>query len=702
MGTDSNIDRHDSIHREGHTDGAGRGALPRSMGGNAAKGDWGSRETGFDVEKRDSDQREAGLILLVVVLLVSCAVHLVLMYVCSSCSFAPLPEDVAGRAQSSEFHTVEAYEMTEDPYAFDLDAEEPPVAAPDTEELEERVERLTVAAGSPIAPDLPAAEAAAPMSEAAPSPAKSNPSEWKPRQQIATIDAPPVPDEGEGLPRIVIPKIARVPMAADIVPAYDLMRGPSSATAGGGVPPSSLSATADADAATSGTTATGPAVIPRSLELGRSVVSSQQPPSISELSAAVEDAAKRAADAEEAAAKAATAQAQKDAAAEAAKRPVPPAPKTTMIDEKVVEQEKEAVRVLRDETTVQGRPFEKHVVMGLGSWVDPTEPDYKYFRITVNSHSEQPLPVISKDIVFLMDASGSIANDRLKKCRSAFVKALRLLNTGDRFNVIAFRDKFTFAFPDVAWKEVTEDSLDDAEDWLKTLTAHGQTDVFRTLRGVLAMPRNPARPVVAFVVTDGDATSGETRSAEIISKFSALNGGLISVYMYGVKDSANAYLMDMLTRSSRGTWARNEKLRWNAADGIPDLAKKFERPVLSDISVLFTTSSRAETYPRLVSNLCEDEPLVIYGRCPADQKNLVFKMRGLNATEVYESLFTLSFGNAKPLTAGVRTEWAQRRIYEMIASYTAKAKPDLKLLQEIRAFAARYKIAIPYEKEIRK
>ena len=216
---------------------------------------------------------------------------------------------------------------------------------------------------------------------------------------------------------------------------------------------------------------------------------------------------------------------------------------------------------------------------------------------------------------------------------------------------------------------------------------------------MLTLPRDPARHVVALVVTDGEATSGLTRNAEIISRFSELNGGLISVFMYGVKDSANAYLMDMLTRGNRGSWARHEGMRWSAADGIPTLAKKFERPVLADVSVIFAASSRAETYPKLVTNLCEDEPIEIYGVCPAEQKELVFQMRGLNGSTVFENLFRIPFASAERLDETVRREWATRRIYALIADYTAHPKDET--LRDMRAFANHYQIQIPYEKEIK-
>ena len=75
-------------------------------------------------------------------------------------------------------------------------------------------------------------------------------------------------------------------------------------------------------------------------------------------------------------------------------------------------------------------------------------------------------------------------------------------------------------------------------------------------------------------------------------------------------------------------------------------------------------------------------------------------MRGLNAVTAFESMFTLPFASARPLDANLRTEWATRRLYEMIAEYTRK--PDKTLLANIHSFAAAYGIQVPYEKEMKK
>ena len=673
-------------------------------------------ETDFE-DKTPEDARERNLMLIAVLMLVSVAVHTWFMLSVSDLSVAPLLGNTGAEAFSAkELKQQRPQKMNVQTYkgdpVKDIVRDMPrPAPAPDKEKAVERVERLSGDLESAIAPEMPESpESARPAATDGPAPRAVDAATWQPRQEIMSVPEPEVPDVREALPRVVIPKVQRVGDAADIVPAFDLMESVDSIAASAvaaGRDKARPSLGGPRSVAASDGTKPIPPVAPRALPEGSSFAATGGgvPLVAPTVLSAAEEEQKRRAEAEAAEAKGkgktvAQLRAEKlaEASAKAAKPPPPP-PAMARVDEAVVAQEKAAVRKLRDERSAAGRPFDGNVNVNLGFWRDPAHPKVKYFRVRVASNREAPLPIISKDIVFMLDASGSIGNDRLKSCRNAVLEALDRLNTGDRFNVVAFRDKFSYAFPETAWREVDANSVEQARKWLSTLKAHGNTDVFRTLRSVLTMPRDPARPIVAFVATDGDATSGMTRSAEIISRFSELNGGLVSIYMYGVKPEANAYLMDMLTRCNRGSWAFHKGFRWLAAAGVPALSRQFEKPVLSDVAVVFSASSRSETYPKLVPNLCEDEPIEIYGICPADQQEIVFQMRGLNAVTSCESMFTIPFARADELGPEVRTAWATRRIYEMVAEYTRR--PDKKLLGEIHSFAAAYGVSVPYEKEIK-
>lgn len=330
------------------------------------------------------------------------------------------------------------------------------------------------------------------------------------------------------------------------------------------------------------------------------------------------------------------------------------------VNESFVEKEKAAVRALL--SVPDAVPVESAVNCSMSACLDPADPRWRYFTLTFSPKAGvDELPVVPKDAVILIDASGSIGSDRLRNCRNAAKEILRTcFNSGDRFNLVAFRNRFTYAFRE--WRECDAPSFEEADRWLSRLTAHGRTDVFSVIRSVLTLPRDPTRPLIALVVTDGDANSGVSGTAEILSRFTALNDGLVSVYMYGVKREANRELIDLLTRGNRGESFIHEGSRRRAGVSMEPLATAFRDPVLTDLRIMFAAGSMAETYPKLLKNLYRGGTVVLRGRCPARVKELVFTLQGLSGSKAFESLYSLDFAAAESAAASLVEDWRADRV----------------------------------------
>ena len=328
------------------------------------------------------------------------------------------------------------------------------------------------------------------------------------------------------------------------------------------------------------------------------------------------------------------------------------APKEVLdrVDERFVEREKEAVRQLidvdaaRDMTRAVTVALEKSVVDG-----------WTYFRLTVSPKAE--LPSVPKDVVILLDASGSIGSTRLESCREASRRILRTCtNTGDRFNLVAFRDKFSYAFR--SWRDCDAASFEDGDRWLDNLASYGRTDVFATIRSVLTLPRDPKRPLIAMVVTDGDANEGVKETKAILSKFTELNDGLVSVYMYGVRRTANRELIDVLTHGNRGeSFITDTRTKGRAGDGIEGLSDRFRDPLVTDLRIVFAAPLKAVAYPTVMKNLYRGNTVTVTGRVPGAPASLDFSLKGLAGADAYEGYFRLPFASAA-LSPGLSESYA--------------------------------------------
>ena len=343
-------------------------------------------------------------------------------------------------------------------------------------------------------------------------------------------------------------------------------------------------------------------------------------------------------------------------------------------------------------------PIDDLLAVALETYRDPQETGRVYFRVGIQPRADKNVPVIPKDIVFVQDVSASISEERLNFCRRALASALDTLNPGDRFNVVAFRESFANCFP--AWMPVTPESKQAAAGFVSAMRAFGQTDVFGSLRSLIKLPRDPKRPMVAFLVTDGKPTFGMTESAKIIGEFSKLNNGMMSIYMYGTQSSANIYLLDMLTYCNRGTTKVLAGNRWDIPASMATEYESIRNPVMGDVSVVFDSASKSEVYPKRTANLYKDRSMEMSGVCPEGTEELVFQVRGLAADKGYDSIFRLSLTrHAKLGTPAVKARWAQQKMFHLVGAYSRDAQQQF--FAEMLKVNKQYGVPIPYADELK-
>ena len=622
-----------------------------------------------------SESAERSVMVALAAVVLSLGFHIGGIYALSNVDFASRTrhEWKTNRFQNLPPMNVQRFEgdpMSESP---DRGGESLPAPKEDADDAA-KVDRLESSSDSPSAAPLEVSSDSEMLKPVEVRPTASD-DVWMPRQEIVDVIAPTVEDAESAMPRVIVPKIDRVKFAEDVVPAADLLASGSSASSSLQPlppPPGSLPSTGTGGGSED-RFGFAPAVPP---PIAPDVPEPVVPPvevSLTSAESAAESAAQAVAKSE---------QAEVPATAEI----------LGSVDEMVVSAEKSAVEKLKDE--LPSKALAPEVKTGLLWWDDPNGSGRRYFRVTIEPAGNSSLPVIKKDVLFLVDASGSVYNSFRPTCEGVS-RMMRRLNEGDRFNIVFFRNRFSPVFS--GWREATDTSFQLADVALKREKAHGTTDVFASLTSILQMPRDPARPIITVVASDGKPEGegiGVTRSADIISRFSALNGGMSSVYFYGISSSANAYLIDMIAARNRGDSIVQKGMFASIADGLMRFNAKFASPVVSDLSVIFAASSKAETYPQLVPNLCVGQRVEISGVCPSDVGEVLFSVKGLAGDTAYESVFRMRFDQAQRGTSQLREAWARKKMHEMVSKYTVSPSPAL--MADMRAFSVRYGVDIPY------
>ncbi|MBA4387598.1 MAG: hypothetical protein C0404_06425 [Verrucomicrobia bacterium] len=345
------------------------------------------------------------------------------------------------------------------------------------------------------------------------------------------------------------------------------------------------------------------------------------------------------------------------------------------------------------------KPIEKYLKAELTTYASSLEPEYGYFKIEIARLGDEILPVIPKDIILVQDCSTSMAEQRLHFCRDGLTNCLQELAPGDRFNVVSFRDTREKCFQE--WAEVKPETIGAARQFISEMRASGDTDIYSSLKHLLEPAPTPGRPVIALMISDGYSTAGIVDNSDIIGAFSKLNNGAISVFSLGTLQTANMYLLDLVSHCNRGDAFNVTSGRWDIPKSIHNLLKEVKRPVLSDVKFTFAGGDRCMVYPVLTSNLYLDRPLILHGRYNKDMKNVVFQAIGKAGAVDCDMVFDLDIGKAgKPGGKDIRTEWAEQRVYFLMGEYARNGDPAV--LRELKETANSYKIKVPYARDLPK
>lgn len=222
--------------------------------------------------------------------------------------------------------------------------------------------------------------------------------------------------------------------------------------------------------------------------------------------------------------------------------------------------------------------------------------------------------IIPRDIVLVLDTSGSMEGDKLYQAKDAARYVLNHLNPEDRFNVVAFSTgvkRFASALQPVS-------KASQAIAWLENMPALGGTNINLALLDAISF-RNPTedsvggRPLVLLFLTDGLPTEGVTEISQILANTQHNSTSYLRLFAFGVGDDVNTELLDSLASDNGGlvNYVRpNERID----EEVSSLYARIQSPVLSNLVLNFGNVHVEEIYPPSLPDLFSGTQLLVAGR----------------------------------------------------------------------------------------
>jgi Ca-activated chloride channel family protein len=296
--------------------------------------------------------------------------------------------------------------------------------------------------------------------------------------------------------------------------------------------------------------------------------------------------------------------------------------------------------------------------------------------------------VVDKDVVLVLDTSGSMDGEKLDQAKAAADYVLDHLGKGDRFNIVAFSTA-TRLF---AEEPVSLDRRADGHRFISKLTAQGSTDINRALLEALA-GADPERPTVLIFLTDGLPTTGETDPERIAANIAANAPKSVRLFAFGVGYDVDTVLLDQLSNGQRGVSAYvqpGEKID----ETISGFYARVSAPVLVDLDMRFDGVRVEDVYPYPLPDLFAGTQLIVAGRYREGgvaTLKLTGSVNGQTQSYTYRGLsFAKRGGNEF-----IAVLWAQRKIGHLLSQNRIHGAND-ELVGEVVALSTRYGIVTPY------
>ncbi|XP_051840834.1 inter-alpha-trypsin inhibitor heavy chain H4-like isoform X4 [Antechinus flavipes] len=214
----------------------------------------------------------------------------------------------------------------------------------------------------------------------------------------------------------------------------------------------------------------------------------------------------------------------------------------------------------------------------------------------VHHFAPAELSTLPKNVVFVIDKSGSMSGKKMKQTREALVKILGDLKPEDQFNLVIF-DGFVTQWKPTLLQALPE-NVEEAKKFASHILAMGATNINDAVLMAVNMldesnrkEQLPAGSVsMVILLTDGDPTEGETDLQKIQENVKAAIGGRYYLYCLGFGFDVNYAFLEKLALENGGV-ARRIYEDSDADLQLQDFYHEVANPLLTTVKFQYPQNS---------------------------------------------------------------------------------------------------------------
>jgi Ca-activated chloride channel family protein len=293
--------------------------------------------------------------------------------------------------------------------------------------------------------------------------------------------------------------------------------------------------------------------------------------------------------------------------------------------------------------------------------------------------------VTPREIVFVIDTSGSQSGFPIEKSKKLAELALAHLHPQDTFNIITFAGNTQILFDEPV--PATEKNLDRARALLQNLNGGGGTEMMKAIRASLDPSDSQDHLRVVLFFTDGYVGNDMEIIGEVQKHPNA------RVFSLGIGNSVNRFLLDKMAEAGRGE-VEYVTLERDADPVVERLFERVRTPLLTDVSIDWGGLPVVLVQPERIPDLFSAKPVIVTGRYVGPASGVI-RLRGRRAGQPFERAIKVNLPADEPRHDVLATLWARNRIDSLMAKDWAgmqQGTPMKDLKEQITALGLQFRL----------
>jgi len=331
--------------------------------------------------------------------------------------------------------------------------------------------------------------------------------------------------------------------------------------------------------------------------------------------------------------------------------------------------------------------------LGINLLTYKTSGDDGYFLLLASPGADvKETNIIARDIVFVLDTSGSMAGKKLDQAKKALQFCVENLNNKDRFEILRFSTEVEPLFDKLV--DATPKNRTHAEDFIKDLKAIGGTAIDDALQKALALHPDSDRPFVVIFLTDGCPTIGTTDEDTIVAHVKKSGEGHTRIFCFGIGTDVNAHLLDKITEETHAA-SQYVLPEEDLEVKVSNFYSKIKEPVLANPTLQFTGDIHvSKLYPSPLPDIFKGDQLVLAGRYSGHGDSAVI-IEGTVNGEKRKFTYDVRLPDESTKQEFIPRLWAIRRVGFLMDEIRLRGE-NSELKDETTELARKYGIVTPY------